>query len=394
MLESRDIGQKRGRSDLKRDSMRWNPSFRVPGIPSFAWCKCNGPKNLSNEGGLRRIMQTNKIVRSICYFTNTLDTEISGLIGDIAARLEKHGYEIQTKRICTRGFGIKEIVSVFDDPSLHLSVGSLDRQASARQLVDFLNAENVAFNLNISSGVQLQDTEILYEIIQQKPEKTFQFAYTFYNLPASPYFPSATYLRNGFSIGLQPTDLSANCESIDDWLKKMKSIWNEICDIFQQDSDFIGIDSSIAPLFSGNSSLVHIIKRIHNSFSKSVTKDVFLQITRFLKDHNPKPTGLCGIMFPCLEDFELAAEYENGNFSIERNIFLSLHSGLGVDTYPIGIDESAASVFDILCLLYGLSQKYQKPLSARFVSDGKAKIGDRTDLQNPYLRDVVVKPLL
>src|SRR3990172_923395 len=98
-------------------------------------------------------------------------------------------------------------------------------------------------------------------------------------------------------------------------------------------------------------------------------------------------------MLPCLEDFELAEEYENGNFSIERNVFLSLHSGLGIDTYPIGIDEKSQRVADILKLVQGLSNKYQKPLSARFVSDGKAKIGGKTDFGNQYLKDVVINPL-
>jgi uncharacterized protein (UPF0210 family) len=124
-----------------------------------------------------------------------------------------------------------------------------------------------------------------------------------------------------------------------------------------------------------------------------MTKDLYLKITEFIKNNNPKPIGLCGIMLPCLEDFELAAEYQQGNFTIERNIYLSLHSGLGIDTYPIGIDESPARIFEILCLLHGLSQKYNKPLSARFVSDGRAKIGDMTDLKNQYLKDVVVHPL-
>jgi len=98
-------------------------------------------------------------------------------------------------------------------------------------------------------------------------------------------------------------------------------------------------------------------------------------------------------MFPCVEDFELADEYECGNFTIERNIFLSLHSGLGIDTYPVGINETPERLCSILRLLRELAKKYSKPLSARFVSDGKAGIGDKTDFQNQYLKDVVIRPL-
>ena len=62
-------------------------------------------------------------------------------------------------------------------------------------------------------------------------------------------------------------------------------------------------------------------------------------------------------MLPCLEDFELADEYEKGNFSIERNIFLSLQSGLGIDTYPIGINESPERILNILKIVQSLSNK-------------------------------------
>jgi len=228
-------------------------------------------------------------------------------------------------------------------------------------------------------------------LIKQNAEKSFNFSYKFGESPNTPFFPVATYQRNGFSVGLQTTDLSEDCNSIEEWLGTMVKVWEELGAIFHGCCEFMGIDSSVAPLYEGKSSLIGIIRRFYNSFSDSVTSDVYLKISKFIKDHNAKAVGLCGIMFPCLEDFELAEEYDKGNFTIERNIFLSLHSGLGIDTYPIGIDESPERVFEILKVLQALSKKYNKPLSARFVSDGKARIGDMTDFQNQYMKDVVVR---
>ncbi len=118
-----------------------------------------------------------------------------------------------------------------------------------------------------------------------------------------------------------------------------------------------------------------------------------MEITKFIKKENPNPIVLCGLMLPCLEDYDLAKEYENGNFTMERNIYLSLHSGLGIDTYPVGINESPQKILEILKLIQALSNKYKKPLSARFVSDGKAKIGEKTDFQNQYLKDVIIRSL-
>jgi len=48
---------------------------------------------------------------------------------------------------------------------------------------------------------------------------------------------------------------------------------------------------------------------------------------------------------------------------------------------------------EILKLLQSLSNKFKKPLSARLVSDGKAKIGERADFKNQYLKDVFIRPL-
>jgi uncharacterized protein (UPF0210 family) len=138
---------------------------------------------------------------------------------------------------------------------------------------------------------------------------------------------------------------------------------------------------------------VNFAERLHGSFSDSITTDTYMKITEFIEERNPRPVGLNGLMFPCLEDFELAEEYENGNFSIERNIFLSLHSGLGIDTYPIGFDEDKGRVLEILKTVQKLSEKYNKPLSIRFVSDGSAKIGETTEFGNQYLSDVKVRKL-
>jgi uncharacterized protein (UPF0210 family) len=173
----------------------------------------------------------------------------------------------------------------------------------------------------------------------------------------------------------------------------MKAVWSELDSICSSEEGFLGVDTSIAPLFSGRGSFIDFIKRMGHDFSRSVTTDVYLRITRFINEAYTKKVGQCGLMFPCLEDFELAAEYEQGNFPIERNAFLSLHSGLGIDSYPIGIDERPERIAEVLTLLQGLSSKYQKPLSARFVSDGKAGIGQLTHFENPYLKDVVVRPL-
>lgn len=337
-----------------------------------------------------------KIIRTVCLFaySGRRSQEIEKL-KEIARILEENGFCVQTKRICLTNYYDLRVddEKLFKDGIL-LSFGTLFSGEIDKNLDDFLISSNKTINLDLTNGTTVHDVEILFKIIKKKPDNTFRFAYSF-NLPtSSPYFPSAKFGQKGigFSVGLQSTDLSENC-NLYLWLEKMAIVWEEIDSLLESIDGYLGIDSSIAPLFQGSSSLVNFVKRLGMDFSHSVTTDIYTTISKFIKDNNPKPIGLCGLMFPCLEDFEIAEEYEKGNFSIERNLFLSLHSGTGIDTYPIGVDEDKEKVLEVLKLVRALSNKYNKPLSVRFVSDGKAKIGEKTNFKNQYLKDVVVREL-
>lgn len=338
-------------------------------------------------------MASNKIVRSLCYFSEEADPGVFEKLKGVQQRLEGEGYTVQTRRACFDRASMAEAGAFCDDSMTFVSVGTLSREAVLGQVDDFIRFGNVSFNLDLTEGVEAADVELLFMIMRRAAHKMFSFTYVFNNPAGSPFFPAATYQQDGLAIGLQSTDLADSCTTLEGWLDSMKQVWAELMHILGERDDFLGIDSSVAPLFAGRSSFIHFVRRLHPSFCASVTSDSYVTITDFLKRQNPKPVGLCGLMFPCLEDFELTEEYEAGNFSLERNLFLSLHSGLGIDTYPIGVDESPQRVLELLRLLRALSNKYQKPLSARFVSDGSAKIGQHTSFGNPFLKDVVVRRL-
>jgi hypothetical protein len=335
---------------------------------------------------------SNKIIRTICYFSDNPISETTARIESIATTLENKGYVIQTKRVSSPIQQLAKLKTLLADGLGYANVGTISSDEAKSLASVFLTTPNLSFNVDLANeAINTKHADFLFEIINNNPSKTFDFAYTFNNPTSSPFFPSGRYERNGFAIGLQPTNLASNCNSLKDWFSEMEKAWKEITDLFAGDANFLGIDSSIAPYQTGDSSFVYFIKRLGYTFNQSTTTDVYTTITNFIKNNNPKPVGLCGLMFPCTEDIDLAQEYESGNFSIERNIYLSLHSGLGIDTYPIGIDEKAERVIEILKLMQALSNKYQKPLSVRFVSDGKAKVGDRTDFGHPHLTDCTVR---
>lgn len=337
---------------------------------------------------------TQKIIRSICYFARNPSTGTIKTVDELANLFRKQGFEVQTKRICSPAQDkIKNLDQQYGN-EYTLSIGTITKEEVLSRFDTLFNNVNTHFNLDLtSSRIDLSHVQILFDLIKRRPKKTFNFTFVFNNQPSAPFFPAASYQQEGFSLGLQPTNLSLGCNSSEEWLERTRTVWTEIMELLKNRKDFLGIDSSVAPLVTPEGSFIGFIKRLGMDFSQSTTTDFYLKITSFIKSQNPKPVGLCGLMFPCLEDTELAKEYEAGNFSLERNLYLSLHCGLGVDTYPIGIDEEPSKVLEILKIIQCLSNKYDKPLSCRFVSDGKTKIGGKTDFKNQYLEDVLLRSI-
>eukprot|EP00698_Gefionella_okellyi_P000855 TRINITY_DN1074_c0_g1_i1.p1 TRINITY_DN1074_c0_g1~~TRINITY_DN1074_c0_g1_i1.p1 ORF type:complete len:342 (+),score=64.48 TRINITY_DN1074_c0_g1_i1:32-1027(+) len=329
-----------------------------------------------------------KIVRSICYFVETSDEVPNALqrLDLIEQRLLAANFQVQTKRVCSKGAD----VPLNTPQGMRIACGAV----AMNQVLDLLRNTVLGVNLDVTTTtLTAEHVQLLFDVIAQAPHRTFDFCFAFTPSKSSPYFPSADYDRSGFSIGLQTPDLSVGCTSLQQWLDRQRGAWLEIDAMLTDMTDYLGIDSSVAPLDYGAGSFVEFLNRLAVPFEQTVLSDMYTTITKWLRQQNPRPVGLCGMMFPCLEDFALADLYQLGQFSVERNLFLSLHSGTGIDTYPIGVDESPERVLNILKCVQALSVKHNKPLSVRFVSDGKAKIGERTQFGNAYLHDVVVRAL-
>lgn len=335
-----------------------------------------------------------KIVRTVCLFSESFQEKELSIFDTLLSLLHRKGFAVQTKRLCLPGYIEGSIDQELAARNILLGFGSQSYSTFRDHFDDFLLSSNKAVSLDIThEQVTEEHVRILFDIIKNKPENTFRFSYGCNIPPSSPYFPSATFGTKGWSVGLQATNLAVSCLTLEEWLQRLKSCWEEIHGLFNGMPGYLGIDSSIAPLFRGPGSFIGFIKRLMQTFEESVTTDIYTVISSFISSENPHPIGLCGLMFPCLEDMELADEYEHGNFTVERNIFLSLHSGLGIDTMPIAIDDDPTVVLRILRLIQALSRKYKKPLSARFVSDGKTRIGSKTCFNNPYLQDVTLRRL-
>lgn len=172
----------------------------------------------------------NKIIRTICSFTSEPSIKTLKFIDEIGEKLTKKGYEIQTKRICSKPIDVVlQLDKKYADGTHIFSAGSLSAEKIKTNLEKILKAKDTSFNLDLTNKqITNSDVEILFNIISLNASKTFNFTYVFNNKPQTPFFPSASYVNDGFSVGLQPTDFSENCKSLDEWLNKVKKSWEEV----------------------------------------------------------------------------------------------------------------------------------------------------------------------
>ena len=246
--------------------------------------------------------QNNKIIRSICYFNKSPDEKSFSKLDVLKNLFESKQFQVQTKRlVCPDLEKILAIDKEFFQKGFYLSVGSLPFEILKNNFDKLLSSNNIAFNFDLTnSEINANHVQLLFNIINKYSAKTFNFTFVFNNPTSSPFFPSANFEKEGFSVGLQPTDLAEGCNNLDEWLNKMKEVWLEINEILVDNKEFLGIDSSIAPLNNGKSSFINFVKKLTGDFSRSVITDIFIQTTKFIKSENPNPVGLCGLMFPAL----------------------------------------------------------------------------------------------
>ena len=162
-----------------------------------------------------------KIIRSICYFTQTLDRSTFARLNEITHKLKERDFEIQMTRICTKDESIQSLGTSMEGNTTIACTGSISRELLLSQLETFFSCPKVFSNIDLTNSVTKEDVQLLFTMIQKYPELTFRFTYVFENPTSSPFFPSSTYSVKGFSIGLQSTDLSNDCKTLNVWCLRM-----------------------------------------------------------------------------------------------------------------------------------------------------------------------------
>src|SRR5258708_35449496 len=126
-------------------------------------------------------MADNKIIRSVCYFTDNPSEEVTSKLADIAKILEDKGYLIQTKRMCSTSHDIDALAGKAD----YLSIGTITYDEAIERLPKFYETNNLNFNIELANEkIDEKYVNLLFKIIGERPDKTFSFTFVFNNAPS------------------------------------------------------------------------------------------------------------------------------------------------------------------------------------------------------------------
>ena len=354
---------------------------------------------------------------------------------DARAEYQAQDYEVQTLRIATQPLPnyfrdwlspaglsfVAELDAFCEQNDIVMSVGPVissdqyepELAAWAADLIR--TTSRISFTVGIASangGIHLgairSAAEVIAAIARTSPggEGNFNFAATAHCPPGTPFFPAGWHQGEpSFAIGLEtpplllsavksiPENVSASrhiAMTMDAALTPVQTLAEAIAE--RSGRSYGGIDASPAP--GPDASIGEVIEALTGApFGSASTLSACASITDALKSLRVKTCGYSGLMLPVLEDKVLAKRAAEGRYGISELLLYSSVCGTGLDVVPIAGDSSAESMASVIGDVAALSNKYQKPLSARLLPVPGKSAGDAVSFNNPFLTDSVVMPL-
>lgn len=367
-------------------------------------------------------------IRTITFFINlnfpfdeNYFKQINQLINHVKEEFQNNGFEVQTTRITTQSWekffqSKKQIINVVKQIEYYLeknnidyfSIGITKSPKNIPLIYDILKNTSKCF----CSVFICDNKEINYESISRtaklikkisKLERNgfanLRFAALFNTKVGSPFFPGSYHEGdNFFSIATESSDLvykafssAKNIQEASIILKKiLEAEFKKIEEIAIKISEILpieygGIDTSIAPSINPDESIAFSFEKIiKNKFGEPGTLAIAKIITDILQNINVKKCGYCGLMLPILEDFGLAKRNKENYFNIHNILLYSAVCGTGLDTIPLPGNTPEKKIYNLLLDIASLSQKLNKPLSARLMPIPGKKTGETTKFNFKY----------
>ena len=345
------------------------------------------------------------------------------------------GFEVQTIRITTqpfpeytRGLSIEEALHFFqeydqlatkegfdasigpamlkpgDDPKQAVLLGRILAPATTLEGSIIIAGED-----GIHWAAVRMAAGVIEFLSQHSPKSlaNFRFSATALLPPGAPFYPGSYHLSSDhrFSVGLQSANVVADAVSgthdpavaeerivkmLGDYAKQIEVLSKGIAE--ETHWGYLGMDVSPAPL-----KRVSIGAAIENFtgawMGSSGTLTAAAVITRALQAIPVQRIGYSGLMLTVLEDSVIARRWSEGALSIDALLAYSAVCGTGLDVIPLPGKITREQLERILGDVASLAVKWHKPLSARLLPVAGKDAGDRTEFEDPFLVNAMIRPL-
>jgi hypothetical protein len=312
--------------------------------------------------------------------------------------------------------------SFFESGADYISLGPVLLEHDSAWLK--MAPELLAIDERISTSAEIADTngsidvgrchlvaQTIIDISKIRPGGfgNFGFAATANCPPGTPFFP-VSYHGGGhrqFSIATESADLAL---SVIEASTNLENARENLIQAIEAEADaisktaleleaafgiqFAGIDFSLAPFPEHSRSLGAALEAVGlpalgqpgSLFSAAFLADT-LNRARF------KRCGFNGLLLPVLEDSVIAQRVAGGHLSIDQLLTFSAVCGIGLDIIPLPGNVKLEVLAGILLDIAALSQRLDKPLTARLLPIPGLKEGEMTDFDFPYFTDSRVFPV-
>jgi uncharacterized protein (UPF0210 family) len=348
--------------------------------------------------------------------------------------MEAAGYQVESVRITTqpfaeytRGLSRAEVVRFFReydavaaresfDPNIGPAMlADSDDPARAEMLGEILSAtKTLGSSLAIAGadGIHWKAVRAAAKLVKFVEEHSpgsaanFNFAATAMLEPYAPFYPGSYHVGAGrrFAVGTEAAnvvdqvfaetggDAPLAVERLTRALSGHAAALEKLARGVERETgwEYMGVDPTPAPLREVSIGAA-IEKFTGAKFGSSGTMTAASVITRAVQSLPVKRVGYCGLMLPVLEDSLLAQRWSEATYGIDALLAYSAVCGTGLDTIPMAGDVPQSQIERILGDVAALAFKWNKPLSARLLPVKGKRVGDRTEFNDPFLVNALIR---
>lgn len=352
-------------------------------------------------------------IRTVTYFIDEDIRHIESGIEHAALRLSEakealSAYETQTLRAACRpeimykegGNIFRHIDSVCADNDVHFfSCGYTSEPELIKRIPEYIgNTERLFMSSACVSGASIDEDALNASAhaimgLSEIENGNLRFCAGASIKPDTPFFPASFTGRKGFTLGLEAGDVlfgafrdgNTEHEKMSLFIERFSEETANIRQLLKGNSEFLGIDTSMAPGFDKESSVAYAYNAyLGKPFGAQGTKELTRDINAVLKSFDGH-VGYSGLMFPVMEDVGLA-EYSE-HYCIEDLIDYSTVCGCGLDTVPVPGSAGHEQIAYLIRRIAENAIQYRKPLSARIMPAKGKRAGEIAVSTSPYLVD-------